>query len=300
MDALIRPAIAAALAAVCGCGLLSPGEPPATPSAPVPGWTPPDAPIPAPPPPAGVAPSPPLPGYALVWRDEFDGTAVDPARWVVEARRRRDALNDPASATVQDGLLRITTFTDEAGVHHTGYLETVGLFELTYGYVEARIRFHEVPGTWCAFWLYPETYGQPIGDPGAAGVEIDVVEHRVVDGGGWNVRDLVMSGINWDGFGADWKKAHRTQPPPDGGPVWGAWRTFSVLWTPAGYTFYVDQQPLWSTSAAVSHRSQPIYLTCEVKDRSWAGTIPSGGYGPAAASEDFMEVDWVRAWQPAP
>lgn len=300
MVALSRRALAALAAALGGCGLLAPPEPPASPTAPVPGWDGPDAPLPSPSPPDGAALEPPLDGYALAWHDEFAGDAVDGSRWVVSAARNRDAQNDPAAVSVRGGLLRVTTSTDGGGVHRTGYLNTVGKLELTYGYVEARIRFHEVPGTWCAFWLYPETYGDPIGDPGTAGVEIDVVEHRVVDGSGWNVADLVMSGINWDGFGDRWKKVHRTLPAPDRGPVWGAWRTFSVLWTPTGYTFYVDEQPLWSTSAAISHRPQPIYLTCEVKQRSWAGAIPAGGYGPPEASQNFMEVDWVRAWQPVP
>jgi len=86
-------------------------------------------------------------------------------------------------------------------------------------------------------------------------------------------------------------------PLPDGSPVQGAWRTYGVLWTETGYTFYVDGMPLWTTAAAISNRPEDLRLTCEVDDGGWAGFVPAAGYGSRTASAARMEVDWGRVWQ---
>lgn len=239
-------------------------------------------------------------GYRLVWADEFDGGAVDVSSWNVMSgtRRDRDSLMSPSSVSVANGVLELTTFT-AGGTHHAGFLTTEGLFEATYGYFEARIRFRDSPGEWCAFWLVSPTVGKPLGDPATAGVEIDVVEHRVTDQGGWDaLRDMVAINLNWDGYGSSRKNVQKVVGLPDGGPIQGAWRTYSVLWTESGYTFYVDAVPLFSTSTAVSRRSEYVLLSCEVLDGSWAGDVPPDGYGSRAASTTGMDVDWVRVWQP--
>lgn len=269
-------AVAAAIAASLGCGLQAPEEPA-----------------------AAVVPRQalPPPGYRLAWADEFDGATLDPARWAALTGVRRDAVMDPASARVGGGVLTMTTFT-EGGRHHTAFLSTEGRFMTTFGYFEARIRFSDAPGEWCAFWLYSPTNGVPLGDPATAGVEIDVVEHRVVDQGGWTaLRDMVALNLNWDGYGDDRKNAQRVVALPDGGPVQGTWRTFGVLWTEEGYTFYADGAVLWTTAEAISRAPEAIHLTCEVEDGTWAGDVPPGGYGTRASSTTGMQVDWVRVWQ---
>ena len=53
---------------------------------------------------------------------------------------------------------------------------------------------------------------------------------------------------------------------------------------PLRYTFYIDELPVYRTSAAVSHIPEPIYLTCEVNDGGWSGYVPAGGFGSREAS----------------
>jgi beta-glucanase (GH16 family) len=239
-------------------------------------------------------------GYRLVFEEQFQGTSLDTSRWTALQEPRRDALSTPDAVTVSGGVLTTTTYT-AAGVHHTGFLTTEDKFEARYGYFEARIRFNDSPGGWCAFWLAAPTIGTPLGDPGRAGVEIDVVEHRATDQGGWDeLADMVALNINWDGYDEHKKNEQRVLALPDGSRVQGQWHTYGVLWTDAGYTFYVDGMALWTTAGAVSHIPQHVHLTCEVEDGSWAGFVPAGGYGSPATSSTRMEVDWVRAWQPAP
>jgi beta-glucanase (GH16 family) len=234
-----------------------------------------------------------------VWREEFDETALDSSRWSASSDPRRDAVNTPDAAVVSGGTLVITTYT-QAGVNRTGFLTTEGRFDVTYGYVEARIRLHGAPGTWCAFWLNSPTNGTPLNDPATAGTEIDMLENRVVDQYGNDVSDIDAMNVNWNGYGADHRDSQRTVT---GSPsLQDNWHDYGVLWTPTGYTFYLDGYPVWTPAAdvPVSHRSESLYLTCEVLNQSWAGNIPPGGYGSRDVSTNRMEVDWVRVWQPGP
>ncbi|HTT26679.1 MAG TPA: glycoside hydrolase family 16 protein [Thermoplasmata archaeon] len=239
------------------------------------------------------------PGYKLVWRDEFDGGTLDASRWSASSGARRDALNTPDAVAVANGSLVITTYI-QGGVPLTGFLSTEGKFDVTYGYVEARIRLHEAAGTWCAFWINSPTNGTPLNDPGTAGTEIDVLEHRYVDQYGNDVSDVDAINVNWNGYGADHTFEQRTVT---GSPsLQDNWHNYGVLWTPTGYTFYIDGAPVWTPGAdvPVSHRSENLYLTCEVQNNSWAGSVPPGGYGSRDTSANRMEVDWVRVWQPSP
>ena len=278
---------------VGGCGLLEPEGPPARAlgGAPaVPGAAAPDR-------PSTVSAIPPFPGYELAWNDEFDGAALDVGRWSIVERPWRDAVNARDSVVVANGKLSLVTFTAADGTHHTANINTKGKLEARYGYFEARVRFLDSAGQWCSFFLYPDTIGNPKGDPGTAGVEIDIFEHRDADDMGWNLRDMIAVGLNWDGFDRDWKRDHQVLAHPEGARLSHEWHTYAVLWTEAGHTFYIDDIPVWTSDAAISHTAEPVYLTCEVSDGSWAGYVPVGGYGSLEQSTSGIEVDFVRVWQ---
>lgn len=232
--------------------------------------------------------------WKLVWRDEFDGT-----KWTAQAVPRKDAQNTPDAATVRDGIMTITTWTD-AGKHSTGFLRSIGKFETTYGYFEARIRFHTTPGQWGAFWLTSPSLGKPLGDVAKAGAEIDVIEHRSVYGGdkAADASNLHAMALHWDGYGEHHQsKGHPGHPAPGTPSLQGNWHTYAVLWTPKKYVFYLDGQEQWTTDQAVSQRPEFLLLTCEVQEHGWAGDVPEGGFGRREESKTKMEVDWVRVWQ---
>ncbi len=252
-----------------------------------------------PPPVQGVDPTKrtlPPPNYVLVWEDDFDGNALDATHWTPQSGARLDAVNTPSAVAVKNGELVVTTFT-QSGTQYTGFVSTNGHFQAQYGYFEARIRFQDAPGSWCAFWLTADTIGKPLGDPADAGVEIDVVEHRATDQGGWDaLKDMVALNLNWDGYDQHKKNLQKVTALPDGSPIQGQWHTYGVLWTESGYAFYVDDVQLWTQDSPVSKRPEYINLTCEVADADWAGYVPKGGYGSLETSAAHMEVDWVRAW----
>lgn len=71
-----------------------------------------------------------------------------------------------------------------------------------------------------------------------------------------------------------------------------SWHTWTLRWSPNDLTFHCDGVPTWTQTGPISKR---IVLSSEVA-QSFAGAIPSGGYGTRATSTTDMQVDSVRVW----
>jgi beta-glucanase (GH16 family) len=236
-------------------------------------------------------------GYKMVWEDNFDGDRLDTNKWTAEVYKRRHAQNWADSVIVTNGILTLLTYTKDY-TNYTGFLSSKGKFETTFGYFEARIRFHTTPGEWGAFWIHSDTVGNPIGNPAKAGTEIDICEHRSVDDRGRDISDLYAMTLHWDGYDEDHKyERGLSRVPPGAEPLQDGWHTYGMLWTADGYIFYLDGVEQWRYGSAVSLRPQFIHLTCEVEKEGWAGRIPISCYGSRDQSKTKMEVDWVRVWQ---
>jgi autotransporter-associated beta strand protein len=241
--------------------------------------------------------TPPGAGWAMPWSDEFSGTAVDGGNWSIGTGARRDATNTASAVSVGGGALTVKTYT-EGGKHYTGWLGSNGKFENCFGYWEARIRFNSAAGMWSAFWLQP--YGiNNVGDPAGNGTEIDIVEHRRQDSGGADMRNKSAMNIHWDGYGADHKSVGSTvtNPGVDATSLQGNYHTYGLLWEAGKYTLFLDGTAVWSTTAAVSNVRQWIYLTSEVDNGAWAGSIPAAGYGDRTTTTTQFDVDYVRFYQ---
>lgn len=240
-------------------------------------------------------------GWELTFSDEFSGTSLDASKWSHRGLGpRRDAVNTADAVSVGDGLLTITTYTS-GGVHNTGMIATQGKFEQTFGYYEARMKFHSTPGQWSAFWLQSPTYGA-IGDPATIGMEIDVVEHRAANRNDLDIRNRYSSATHWDGYDAahqQLSKVHQGLP----GMGNDSWHTYGVKWSESGYEYYFDDMLIWTVTTPISKRSEYLILSSEVETGAWAGTIPAGGYGSLASSITNVQVDYVRVYsavEPSP
>ncbi len=235
-----------------------------------------------------------LPGYELVFHDEFNGNRLDTAVWGFHnLGKRRSAVNLKEACLVnKNGELEIRNWTEVNGmdaVHHAGMVETKENF--TYGYYEARIKFDIETGSWGAFWIMYNNFKRAFTEndrPGETGVEMDIIEF-LASKNGYGVHNL-----HWNGYG----KFHKTLGSGElkNGQL-GGYHTYGLLWTPDGYTFYIDGEETWHIGEAVSHVPEYVILSTEIEDKGWAGDIPTGGYGPFETTKNKMLVDYIRIYQ---
>lgn len=169
----------------------------------------------------------------MVWSDEFEGNSLNTTNWGYGYLGAcNDAYNVTNAVAVSGGVLTITTYTQN-GTNFTGMIGSQNKFEHTYRYWEARIDFDSSPGQWSAFWLQSPIYGNPIGDPGTAGMEIDVVEHRARNASNTDISDTAHESLHWDGYGVD----HKTTSHDTGNLGLAAgFYIYGLLWTPTNYS----------------------------------------------------------------
>jgi len=234
---------------------------------------------------------PPIPGYTLAWHDEFEGRTLDATKWKPWALGpRRDAINTAEAHHLDgNGFLHITTRRveqDGQTRYESGGVWTRGLYEPTFGYIEARIKLHAQIGHWAALWLNCASMGDPVGDPARGGVETDIMEfhHRMRHG------HAIQHNLHWDGYGEYHKsRGHEVTVQH----LTDEFHTFGLLWTPDEYVFFVDGVETFRVhqddGGAISHRPEYLILSMEVGN--WAGDIAQ------ATLPDGIVVDWVRVWQ---
>lgn len=217
--------------------------------------------------------------WKMVWHDEFDGTTLDMTKWGFGPEGERKGGYWAKKAVTLDGQGRLAIgVSKEDDKYVDGCICTKGKFEHAFGYYVARMEIQEQPGHWSAFWLISDTIGR-VGDEGRDGTEIDILEKPWLD-------DRVQHTLHWDGYGKDHKTEGKVVQWPG---VMDGFHTFSVLWTPDEYVFYIDGQETWRTNAGgVCQTPLFIKLSDEVGD--WAGDIRK------AQLPDRFLVDYVRVY----
>jgi autotransporter-associated beta strand protein len=245
--------------------------------------------------------SPPA-GYYEVWGDEFQESSLNTSDWVywLYPGTYKDATLSQSAVSVSGDHGVITTYTS-GGTDYTAMLSTQGKFHFRYGYIEANIQWGDSLGMWSAFWLQSPLMGSYIGDPATAGAEIDICEHRLEDGSGNNINNYVQSNLHWNGYGSSAASAGSGNFTDSGTDLGSGFHKYGLLWTSSGYTVYVnDGQQKWTSSSGLSAHTEFVILSSIVDDTdtTWAGSIPSGGYGSLSSSSAKLAVDYVRYYAP--
>lgn len=220
-------------------------------------------------------------GYTLVWNDEFNGNSLDMTKWshrYLGARKLGYTTED--SIKVSNGSLKILIHKN--GIkYYSGMIGTQEKFEAKYGYYEIKAKLPNIKGPQSAFWLMSPNYGKIIGNPSAAGMEIDIMEYVKKSA------DRIHFTTHWDGYGdfheknygyADYINFDRKQ-----------WHTFGLLWTQDSYKFYVDGKLKNEKTGQISNVDQYIILSAEISE--WGGDISN------EVLPDQFEVDYVRVYQ---
>src|SRR5690606_15444517 len=201
----------------------------------------------------------------LIWSDEFDGDAIDPAKWNHEencwggGNNEQQCYTDRAeNSFVADGILTIKaqredfTGSNDANGEGSGTttlpytsarLRTKNLQEWTYGRFEIRAKLPAGQGTWPAIWMLPTD--SPYGTWAASG-EIDIMEavnlktQTTVDGvlqpPEAKVHGTLHYGRVWPGnvnAGAPYVLPNDANPADD-------FHTYAIEWEEGEIRWYVD------------------------------------------------------------
>ncbi len=250
--------------------------------------------------------------WKLVWNDEFDGTELDRTKWdyrlYMMGRRHRtwddegviidgnshavfkiyEKNGEICSSQIQTGYNYMDAETAKEDCWGGGLIWPIGKFQKhkflhTYGYYECRCKLQKKPGWWSAFWLQSPIIGC-CDNPEIAGVENDIMES-------FEPGKIIHHCNHYNGYGDDHMEADAgtgMDISPD------EFHTFGMLWTPEGYTFYVDGKEDGHVSAPVSKIPQFILLSTEVNGYRQKELAPTEE-AKRAVGDEFV-VDYVRVF----
>jgi beta-glucanase (GH16 family) len=217
--------------------------------------------------------------WKLAWHDEFDGSTLDESKWETprDGKRREAWWMREAVSLDGKGHLLIRTYKN-GDRYIDGCARTRGKYEHTFGYYVARIKLQKQPGHWSAFWLYNTSEGR-IGNQGRDGSEIDIMEKP------W-LHYRVNHAIHWDGYGKEHRSAGKVARAPN---LMQGFHTYSLLWSPTQYVFYIDGKETWRTTAG-GVCQVPLYIKLSDEVGDWAGDIKK-----VNLPDEFL-VDYVRVY----
>ncbi|MCP4804635.1 MAG: glycoside hydrolase family 16 protein [Proteobacteria bacterium] len=241
-------------------------------------------------------------GWELVWRDEFDGDAIDPTRWNHEVNGwggGNDELqyytDRPENSWVASGVLvieaRQETYTGDDGTrsYTSARLNTLEKGDWTFGRFEARMKLPSGQGLWPAFWMLPSEW---VYGGWAASGEIDAMElvghqpgtvHGTLHyGGEWPANTWSGDSVTIDGSFAD------------------DFHHFAVEWEPGEIRWYVDEtlvqtQDSWTSAGGAwpAPFDQDFHLLLNVAvGGNWPGSPDETTTFPQQ-----MVVDYVRVYE---
>jgi beta-glucanase (GH16 family) len=253
-----------------------------------------------------VSNTPALAGWQLVWADEFDGTSVDPAKWVFDIGNGVGGWGNnelqyyttrPTNVFVANGLLNIVARKEEPKYLSFDYtsakLKTQGRYSKRYGRFEFRARVPAGKGYWPALWMMPadSEYGG-----WAASGEIDVMENK------GRQTNVVSGAIH---YGGQWPNntlsfAEYTLP---GGGVTTDFHNYMVEWSTNSIKWYVDGVLFQNRTSWYSANGpypapfdQPFYLIMNLA----VGGNFDGNPDGTTVFPGIMQVDYARVYEFVP
>jgi beta-glucanase (GH16 family) len=235
------------------------------------------------------------PGWTLIWQDEFEGSELDPEKWVAEIGGHGWGNNEyqfytdrPENVRLENGNLVIEARKEFfiRRQYTSGRIKTQGLLSFTYGRVEARMKLPYGQGIWPAFWILGNNIDEV---PWPLSGEIDIMEHV-----GKEPRRIYGT-VHGPGYSGSGGIGHFTTLPENS--LQQEFHTFAIEWDPGEIRWFVDDEQFFKlTSEQVNNEwvyDHPFFILIN---------LAVGGYWPGYPDEStvfpqFLTVDYVRVYQ---
>lgn len=226
------------------------------------------------------APVPPPPyternvNWELVFEDNFDGTSVNEAEWLLYgpyAGHAGNGLRIPRAISVEDGLVVVTAQMVD------GVLESGGMAHrrnYTYGKFEFRVRAEPDPSgaTSAVVLTWPQSERWP--DDG----ENDIFEtYHITNRERSFFETNILSGLPFN----RWTKAVYNVDATQ-------WHVVAMEWEAEGIRIYIDGELRWKLldPQLITHKPHHLCIQLDAFQPTMTGVVR-------------MYVDWVKIYQPA-
>ncbi len=234
-------------------------------------------------------------GMTLVWRDEFDGNAIDSDSWTHEigghgwGNNELQFYTDRAeNSFVSDGKLVIEARKENfSGRQYTSArLITAGKREFQYGRIDIRAKLPEGQGIWPALWMLGSNFWTT-GWPNCG--EIDIMEILGQE------PNKVYGTVHW-GDQAGNHAEFGGSTTLSNGKFSDQFHVFSIIWDNEKIRWYLDDQLYHTidiTPATLSEFHQPFFFIFNVAvGGNWPGSPDASTQFPQR-----MYVDYIRVFQ---
>lgn len=235
------------------------------------------------------------PNMDLAWNDEFSGNMLDNSDWTYEIGTGNGGWGNnelqyyrEENTSVGDGYLIIEAREESFGgsSYTSSRLVTKDKKTFKYGRIDIRAVLPKGQGIWPAFWMLGSNINS-VGWPACG--EIDIME--MVGGTGDNTSHGT---IHWDNNGEYAK--YGGSKTLDSGIYNDKFHVFSIIWTDAAITWYVDDRMFISvdiTPNGLSEFHQNAFFIFNLAvGGNWPGSPDANTIFPQQ-----LKVDYIRVFQ---
>ena len=259
--------------------------------------------------------------FRLVWNDEFNGSALDTSKWGYRTnfwgvRAHWYAGPEDGCVEIKDGFAHLRLGRRADGQFVSPQLQTGELiwdfprihdpnrfwplgpreppkFVHRYGYYECRCRLQKMPGWWTAFWMQTQSQGVSL-DPARDGVEHDIMES-------FDPGKVIPACFHYNGTGPEYRNFCIPDEHPNVSTFdidTDTFHRYGLLWTPDGYSVYVDGRLRGTSARMVSQAPEFILVSTEAmgyRNNHMTGRGDERLEAAFAAKDEFV-VDYVRVF----
>jgi beta-glucanase (GH16 family) len=236
------------------------------------------------------------PGMTLVWRDEFNGSSLDPMFWNFEEGNGTEGWGNQElqyyrkeNTRVNSGYLTITAKKESFGgkEYTSSRITTEAKKDFLYGRIDFRAKLPKGQGIWPAFWALGANIRTT---PWPFCGEIDVME---MVGGGPGKDNTAHGTVHYEDGGHKYIGGSTTLTSGD---FFDKFHVFSLVWTERSLKWYVDNNEFFTfdtTGASKDEFRRSYFLLINL---AVGGNWPGAPSASTAFPQKYI-VDYVRVFQ---
>jgi|GEM_PF-1609472 len=238
----------------------------------------------------------------LIWEDNFDGTALDAAKWTPQigdgcdinlcgwGNNEEEYYTDRVeNVKVENGSLFITALKENylGAAYTSARIRSKDKGDFTFGRIESRIKLPKGAGSWPAFWMLPTDNVYGIWPESG---ELDVMEFQ------GKTPTFVSGTVHYGGPLPDHKFKGLIQSLPAGQFYYQAFHDFAMEWDSTTIRFYMDGT---NYHTVTKESLLPDHWPFDQRFHILLNNAIGGDLGGTIDDASFpqvMEIDYVRVY----